>query len=163
MPGMKVKGLDDFAKALDQLDNRKTGVMKYALYEAVKIVKEEVEHKLDSLPVDKSRFLRDGDKYNVITAHDLMDLKNSLGVAPMEDGKGGVTTSLSFDGYGTIATSKYPKGRPMAMIARSIESGSSVRQKIPFVRQAVNASKARAIAAMEEATHDKINEIMEGS
>ena len=161
MGKMQVTGLEDFSRALESLGNAKTGVLKYALYEGVKVVREEVEKRIASLPVDKSRFLRDGDKYNVITRTDLEDLKRSLGVAKMQEAAGGVRTSISFDGYGSVKTSKYPNGRPMIMIARSIESGSSVRTKIPFVRQAVNASRPRAVAAMEEATHKKIKEIME--
>lgn len=162
MARMKIEGLEDFSRALDALGAARTGVIKYAMYDGVKIVKEEIERRIDALPVDKARYLRDGDMYNVITRTDLNDLKASLGVSRMAEENGGVRASISFDGYGSIKTKKYPRGRPMLMIARSIESGSSVRQKVPFVRQAVNASRQRAVAAMEEATHNKISEIMEG-
>ena len=162
MGKITVTGLEDFSRALDQLGEARIGVMKYALYEGVKVVREEIVKRLDALPVDKSRFLKDGDKFNVITRTDLDDLKRGIGVAHMVEDNGGVRTSISFDGYGSVPTSKYPKGRPLIMIARSVESGSSVRQKYPFVRQAVNASKSRAVEAMEKAAHEKITEIMEG-
>lgn len=162
MAKMQISGLENFEKALDRLGDAKEGVMKYALYEGVKVTKDEILKRLNTLPVDKPRYLKNGDTYNVVTQADLEDLKNGLGVAHMQNKNGSVVTSISFDGYGRQKTSKYPNGRPLLMIARSIESGSSVRQKLPFVRQAVNASRTRAVAAMEEATHKKLNEIMEG-
>ena len=38
----------------------------------------------------------------------------------------------------------------MPLLVRSIESGSSVRRKFPFVRRAVNSSQNQAVKAMED-------------
>ena len=46
------------------------------------------------------------------------------------------------------------------MLARAIEGGSSVRRKYPFVRNAVNASKAAAVRAMEQSIDEDIKNIM---
>ena len=47
------------------------------------------------------------------------------------------------------------------MIARSVESGSSVRDKHPFVRPAVNAAKAEALKACEKVIDEETKKIME--
>ena len=47
------------------------------------------------------------------------------------------------------------------MIARAVESGTTFSDKIPFVRPAVNASKARAEKAMVETLDEEINKIMD--
>ena len=78
-----------------------------------------------------------------------------MGIAPAGvNGEGNTNTKVGFAGYGTFPTKKYPKGVPNALLARSVESGSSVRKKAPFVRKAVNKSRDKAISEMEK----KINE-----
>ena len=91
------------------------------------------------------------------------ELRDSFGIAPMQEGDGGVNVVMGFKGYSKVKTRKYPNGLPIQMIARSIESGSSVRQKRPFFRPAVNAAKSAALAAMDKAMRDGINDITGGN
>lgn len=91
------------------------------------------------------------------------DLANSLGITPIEkDADGFWNAKIGFDGYGSITTNKYPNGLPNQLVARSIESGSSVRQKHPFVAPAVRTKRKAARAAMEKVVTDEINKIMKG-
>ena len=68
---------------------------------------------------------------------------------------------MGFDGYNEVKTRKYPNGQPNALMARSIESGSSARDKYPFIRPAVQATRKQAIAAAEAKLDKKINDIFE--
>jgi hypothetical protein len=56
-----------------------------------------------------------------------------------------------------MKTKNFPNGQPNSMIARSVNSGSSFRQRIPFVDNAVNSAKSRA----EERMKQKLDEAIE--
>ena len=66
------------------------------------------------------------------------------------------------DGYGSIPTKKYPNGTPNVMLMRSIESGTSFREKHPVFRPAVNRSRKKAIEAMRNKFDEQIKKKMEG-
>ena len=80
----------------------------------------------------------------------------------MENDNGYINTKIGFDGYNATKTKKYPNGQPNALIARSIESGTSKHQKTPFVRPAISKAKAKAEAAMAASVDKDINNTMEG-
>jgi hypothetical protein len=62
---------------------------------------------------------------------------------------------LGFAGYNSTITDKYPNGQPNSMIARSLQSGTSFRARIPFVDNAVSAKKSACEQKMIE-TFDKV-------
>ena len=81
-----------------------------------------------------------------------------MGIAKMKRKEGGVfDVKLGFDGYNEVKTKKYPNGQPNAMIARSINSGSSYMRRQPFMDMTIRVSKDRAEAAIEK----KFNEELE--
>ena len=49
--------------------------------------------------------------------------------------------------------------KPIEVIANSINSGTSFLKKQPFFRKAVNASKAKAVSAMDAEMRDRIDKI----
>ena len=79
------------------------------------------------------------------------DLAEGLGIAkPDVDHQGNTNTKVGFKGYGSHPTKKYPKGVPNALLARAVESGSSVRKKTPFVRPGTNKARSKAIDEMDK-------------
>ena len=144
MAKMTVRGLDNIVNELGNMAGKGEAVAKMALYEGAAIVADEIKKNISELPVDTPRWLKSGDEYSVIVAQDKRDLAKSLGIAEFERDVDGVRTVIGFAGYGSHRTKKYSRGLPMAMIARSIESGSSVRKKHPFVKPAVNATRKKA-------------------
>ena len=66
---------------------------------------------------------------------------------------------LGFDGYNKVKTRKYPQGQPNAMIARAVESGSSVRKKNPFIRRAVNDTQKQAVEKGKQVADEEIAKI----
>ena len=92
--------------------------------------------------------------YSRLSDKEKQGLLDGFGVSPMQDDGGYINVKLGFDGYNGVKTKKYPKGQPNALIARVTESGSSYREKTPFIRPAVNASKKQA----EQAGQMKIDE-----
>ena len=150
MASVKISGMTDVAKQIVALGDAGDAIGKMAVYDGAAVITDELRKQINALPEDEFRYLRDGDQFGVITAQDKADLANSLGIAKIERTAQGIRTVIGFAGYGTHPTRKYPKGLPMAMLARSIESGSSVRAKRPFVRKTVNGKKKMAQAAMIE-------------
>lgn len=156
-----IKSADTFQTALERLGKEADGICKMAVYEGAAVVADAIQQGIEGLPTDKFRYLRGGDAFAGVTAEQKQDLKASLGVAPMQaDGNGGWNTKIGFDGYGHGKTRHYPNGLPNALLARAVESGSSVRVKTPFVRSAVNRSRAKAKKAMTAKFEEEMKKIM---
>jgi hypothetical protein len=162
MAKMTIKGTDELALQLSRLRNKSTEIAKDIVMAGAQPVADEIRRGLESLPVDELKQLKAGEKFNVSAYGELKDLAESLGIAPPDiDNAGNVNTKVGFKGYGSYPTKNYPKGVPNKLIARSIESGSSVRQKQPFVRQAVNRSKKKALEEMQKKCDEEIKIIFE--
>lgn len=163
MAKMTFKAGDDYALKLSRLYTQSSAVAQKALYAAAAIVTDEVRKNLEALPEDKFRRLQDGEMFTGVPKLQKKDLLDSLGVTPIDtDKKGNWNVKIGFDGYGSMPTKKYTKGVPNPMLARAIESGSSVRKKTPFVRPAVKATKAAAVEAMNRVIDAETKKIMGG-
>lgn len=160
MAKMAIKGLDQYAKMLDKLGAEAPEIAKKAVYSGAEVLADEVKRRLTALPEEKMRYLQPGEKFSGVPENQKQDLIDSMGVATIsQDENGNTNTKIGFGGYGKHPTKKYPKGLPNALLARSIESGSSVRKKIPFVRAAVNAVKKKAQKAMGDTVEKEISKI----
>ena len=157
MAQIKFNKAADYAVELGKLAEDMPGIVHVALYEAAGVVADQIREAIAALPYDRHRFLRGDDTFGGISRLQKGDLLAGLGVSPHRlSGYGDWTVIIGFNGYGTKGTKTYPDGVPNMMLARSIESGSSVRRKIPFVRQAVAASRGKALAVMETAIMSEI-------
>lgn len=161
MAKMTVTGLEDFSSMLRALGEKGKDVAKAALYAGAGVLAEAVKAEISGLPEEEG-FLPPGDLRSVITASDKSDLMGGVGISHFEEEGGGINAAVGINGYSSTPTKKYLSGVPLPLIARSIESGSSVRRKNPFMRRAGNAARARAQQAMTEAAMAKINEITGG-
>ena len=159
MAKMTFKAGDEYALKLSRLSTKSSEIAKKALYSAAAIVTDEVRKNLEALPEDKFRHLKDGETFSGVPKSQKKDLLDSLGITPVDtDNKGNWNVKVGFDGYGSNPTKKYTKGVPNPMLARAIESGSSVRIKTPFVRPAVRATKVAASEAMQKVIDQAIND-----
>lgn len=164
MARMTFKAGEEFALKLSKLATKSDEIARKAIYEGAKIVADKIKANLDALPEEKFRYLGDGEKFVGVPESQKKDLTESFGVTPISiDGSGNWNAKIGFDGYGSIPTNKYPQGVPNQLIARAIESGSSVRQKKPFVRPAVNATRKKAQEKMGEVIDNEIMKTMGGN
>ena len=132
MAKIKMEGLDEYRDKINQLGLRAEGVCKYAVYPGAAIVIDAVKA---NTPVDTG------------------DLRNSTFLKVFKNKNGYIYTQIGWDGYDR-------NGTPNALKANVLESGTSKRQKHPFIRQAVNRVKKAAEFAIATALEEKINEIM---
>lgn len=152
------KGLESYIEYLQKINAVTDEMIGEAVYEMAKVVADKVRANIQALPAEPK-----GKTTVRVSNHWVMSklseeqkkgLLDGFGVSPMQDDGGYINVKLGFDGYNGVKTKKYPQGQPNALIARVTESGSSYREKTPFIRPAVNASKKQA----EQAGKMKIDE-----
>ena len=162
MAKIEFKGIDEYAKVLAALGNESEEIVKSAVYKGAAIVADEIKSGINSIPI------QEGDnglppmgtaenKLYGISRKQKGDLMDSFGLAPMENDGDYIQTKAGVDGYGSIPTKKYPGGVPNVMLMRSIESGTSFRDKHPVFRQATNRARKRA----EEVMRNEIDNQMQ--
>lgn len=162
MAKISFKGSSVYFEKLQQMERHflKDSTMEKAVHAGAKVVADKIRDNLEALPEEDFRFLQDGEIFHGIPAGQKQDLLDSFGLAPIKRDKTGfVGTKAGFDGYGSYPTNEYPHGVPNQLVAAATESGSSVRQKLPFVRPAVNATRSEAITAMEKVVDNELKQI----
>lgn len=150
------KGLDSYISYLQKIDAVTDEAIGEAVYEMAKVVADRVRSGIQALPTvsNRANIATYKKGYSRLSDKEKQGLLDGFGVSPMQDDNGYFNVKLGFDGYNSVKTKKYPQGQPNALIARVTESGSSYREKTPFIRPAVNASKKQA----EQAGQMKIDE-----
>jgi len=167
MAKITMKGLEEYERALSRLGDETESIAKKAVYEGAAEVADEFRRQLEELPVEEGEvkglppYAPEGKQISVISRRQKGDLLNSLGLAEIENKNGYINTKVGFDGYGSIKTKKHPKGVPNALLARTINSGTSFFKKIPFARKAVNKSKVKAESAIANRIDQELKRIME--
>ncbi len=161
MARMEIRGFDELELQLSKLADPE--ISKEVVQAGAQPIADQIRKNLEGLPEDKFRYLNKGEVFTGVPKQQKQDLLDSLGITPPDiDFDGNTNIKIGFDGYGKIPTKKYPKGVPNQLLARAVESGSSVRKKTPFIRKAVNKSKKLAEAEMQKKLNEHIEIIMKG-
>lgn len=129
MAKIKFEGLDEYIAKLSKLGVDVEGTIKRAVYPAAGMVIEEIKA---NTPVNTG------------------GLRDSAALTTYRNDDGYIYTEVVFDGYDE-------NGHPNPVKARVLESGSSTRQKHPFIRPAVN----RVMRAAEFMIETEFNKICE--
>lgn len=156
-----VTGAEEFSALLAGLGgDDAVMVAKAACYAGIGVLADALKSEIQMLP-EQEGYMPDGKQRNVITKHDKKMLAERIGISRMSSTTDKTDAVVSFAGYNDRPTKKYPDGTPIPLIARSIESGSSVRKKNPFIRRAFNRAQGealqKAIDAGQKELNDKIN------
>lgn len=165
MAKIYAKGIERYSRMLERLGDQSEKVIKSAVYKGAAIVADEIKAGINALPIEEgsnglSPIGTPERKLNGITRKQKGDLMDGFGLAPMQNENGYIQTKAGMDGYGSIPTKKYPKGVPNAALMRSIESGTSFRNKHPVFRQATNRVRKRAEQEMTDELDRQIQIIM---
>lgn len=144
------KGLDEYLAKLGNLEDE--GYIKQAIYPAAGVVANAVKNNIETLP---EKHGSDG-----VTKAQKEGLLEGFGIAKFENDNGYVQVKLGFEGYNNQTSKKYPNGQPNAMIARSIEGGTSFSKPIRFISPAVRKTTAEAEQMMKTAIDKSIQSIM---
>lgn len=160
MATFQVTGLDLFVAKLNRMGQKTEGICKRAVYEGAHVVLETVQAAIEALPVIKNRYHVTELPLGGVTETQKRGLLAGFGSSTMRNDNGFINTKISFDGYNSVRSKKYPNGQPNMLIARALNSGSSARSRLPFFDKAIKAARAPAKSAMEASFNADVEEIM---
>lgn len=148
-----MEGMSEYIAYLQSIANVTDEAIGAGVYAMAEVVADRVRANIQVLPTvsNEANIATYRQGYSRLSDPEKQGLLDGFGVSPMQDDGGYKNVKLGFDGYNSVKTKKYPNGQPNALIARVTESGSSYRQKTPFVRPAVNASRKEALEKGREA------------
>lgn len=127
---------EDFAIKLSRLDTDINEIAKKAIYEGAKIVADTMKVNLESVLSDEATG----------------QLVEALGITPIGMLGSEWSAHIGFDGYDN-------NGVAFQLIARVLESGTSTRQKKPFVRKTMNQTKTKVAAVMQAVVEEEYQKI----
>lgn len=160
MARFEFSGIDNYISRLNKLQqSTKDGVVGKTVYAGAEVVADSVRRAIQALPVGDGR-ARNGGLVDTVTLPQKAGLLDGFGISRMKDDDGFVNVKLGFAGYNATRTKRYPRGQPNALIARSVNSGTTFRKKTKFVDKAVNSARKAAEAAMDAACSREIEKIM---
>lgn len=135
-------------------------VFEKAIYAGAGIVADKIRDNIEALPEEEFRKLDEGEIFHGVPKGQKKDILEGYGLAEIQrDNNGFHHTKVGFDGFGDYPTKEYPGGVPIPLLAAAVESGSSVRQKTPFIEPAVKATHKEAIEAMGKVIDEEIKKI----
>ena len=148
-----MEGMSEYIAYLQSIASVTGEAIGAGVYAMAEVVADKVRANIQALPTvsNEANIATYRQGYSRLSEPEKKGLLDGFGVSPMQDDGGYKNVKLGFDGYNGVKTKKYPNGQPNALIARVTESGSSYRQKTPFVRPAVNASRKEALEKGREA------------
>lgn len=155
------KGLNNYIAYLQSIEAVTDEMIGEAVYDMAKVVADKVRANIEALPAvsNEANIATYREGYSRLSEPEKQGLMDGFGVSPLQDDSGYRNVKLGFDGYNSVKTKKYPQGQPNALIARVTESGSSYREKTPFIRPAVNAARKPAEKAGQAKIDEKIKSI----
>ena len=160
MAKVEWKGVDELTKAISQLEQKaKVEVIGPALYEGAAIVADEVRAAIEALPTDTGL----GSPGHPLAGPNPVQkeaLLASFGVAPMRSDDGVYNVKAGFEGYNPIKTRRWPRGQPNAMVARSVERGTSFMVANKFFSSAIRRARKRAMDRMKLVVDEAIQAII---
>lgn len=163
MAKIDFKGIDEYSKVLETLGNESERIIQSAVYKGAALVADEIKQGIKSLPIEEGNnglppLGTAEHKLTGVSRKQKGDLLDSFGLAPIQNDGGYIQTKAGVDGYGSIPTKKYPQGVPNVMLMRSIESGTTFRQKNPIFRKATNRARKRAEQAMSKEIDEQLEQ-----
>lgn len=157
---VKDNGGTDWILQLSRLRKGSKELCEQALKKGAGVLADGFRSEIENLPVD-DRVVRNGEVKNGIMQIQKDGLLNSFGISPVDVRDGVYDVHLGWEGYNGISTNRWPQGQPNAMIARSINSGTSFMRATPFINRAKSKYQRKAEEAMEETIADEIGKIID--
>ena len=153
--------MSEYIAYLQSIANVTDEAIGAGVYAMAEVVADKVRDNIQALPTvsNEANIATYRQGYSRLSDLEKQGLLEGFGVTPMQDDGGYKNVKLGFDGYNSVKTKKYPQGQPNVLIARVTESGSSYRQKTPFMRTAVNASRKEALEKGREAVDRVLGDI----
>lgn len=151
--------LDAYVAQLEKIRDEGREYIGKAIHSGASVVADEMRREIQGLPVAQ-KYAKIGEKIDTITSVQKKGLLDGFGIAKMQQTGTYYNVKLGFTGYNGQKTDQYPNGVPNSIIARSIVSGTSFRQKNDFVGRAIAKSKDKCISRMEREIEDAVKKLI---
>lgn len=155
---IKTDGLDELARMLAELENRANEAASAGLFDGAGIVADALNNGINSIQTAPFKYAPKG-QTRLPSPQEKAALQRKVGIAKFRKSGSEVDTliGISYDsGYTQIAGNT----KSVAVIARSINSGTSFMKKQPVFRRAVSQSKSAAQAAIVAKVEQMFDEII---
>lgn len=154
--------INSYIVQIEKMMKDSTEILERAIYPGAGMMADEISKAIDALPVVSPRARGTAEKpLRGITSEQKKGLKNGFGISSaIDDGNGYINVKLGFDGYNSVKTKKYPQGQPNALIARSVNSGTYFREKIPFIDKTVRKNKKRCEKEIEKELEKELKKLI---
>lgn len=156
---VKMHDLEKYEANLLSLYTLSRTMIGEAIFDGAGVVADAVKASIETIPVD-NRYATGSATLYGINEQQKQGLREGFGIAPMRNDNGYMHVKLGFDGYNSVRTKKYPNGQPNSLIARSVNTGTSFRQRFPFIDNAANKSRSAAEQKMIQKFEDSVNKVM---
>ena len=147
MARFEFQGINEYAAKLYALETESETMIKRAVYDGAKVVADATRAEISAIPT-QTKNPEPGEPLGLLS-YEKQGLLEGVGLSEIKNESGFINTKLGFSGYNRLRSKTYPNGHPNAMIARALQSGSTVRKKNAFMTRVIKASKERAEAAMQ--------------
>lgn len=155
------EAINSYLSMLKKMQVNSNEIIRKAIYPAAGIMADAIKNEIDNLPtVHPRKKGTETNKLQGITSKQKEGLQESLGISPMKEENGIISTKIGFDGYNGVKTKNFPHGQPNVMIARSINSGTSFREKTQFMDKAIRKNRKKVEKEIEKQFDEQIKKIM---
>lgn len=150
----EVDGMDDFIQICVYTDKQLDRTIGRAVYPAAKYLANEVKQAINELDTDDTH--SKGMRLGPTTAQKV-GLQKSFGIARLRRKHNGYNVKLGFDGYNDVRTGKWAdKGQPNAMIARTVNRGTSWMRSQPFMDRTVAREASTVIEILDKQFNEEL-------
>ena len=156
MAKMTLKGFEEYLAKIQEIYGSSEKMAKHALYKGAGIVADRMKAGLNSLPThDPAKYYRD-EMPPGLSPDEKAAVISHFGVSKFRVTGSVISTKIGFDGSYTNAEGKR---RSIQTLVGYAENGTSWSKKTPVIRQAINASRAAATAAMIKQYEEDLKKI----
>lgn len=141
-------GMEDFINLCIFTDRQLSKVIGRSIHPGAKIMGNAIKRSINGIIVDDTNDHKHKRRGPTKAQKDA--LIESFGIAAIKRTRYGWNVKAGWDGYNGIVTKKYPKGQPNAMIARSVNTGTSFMYPQHFLDNAVKGAEATTVQAIAD-------------
>lgn len=147
------EGLDEFINLCMVTDKELDRIIGRSIHPGARVMASSIEGAIQAIETDdgkgtphrKGAPMRRGP-----TEQQKASLISDFGIAIIRKERFGYNVKCGWDGYNTVRTARYPNGQPNAMIARSVNSGTSFMRPQHFLDRAVNSAELTTVETIRD-------------
>lgn len=156
-----VTGLDELIKALDKMPEAAEKAASEGLYKGAGKIADALTKEINGIKTEKFKYAKNGKSRKPSPQEKTAVANAKHGIAKFKKTGTNINTTIGFQGagYATIQTKDGSVTKPVAMIANSINHGTSFMDKQPFLRKALKQNQSAATTLVEEEIQKQLDKI----